>query len=186
MKFTEGARKEPGNTTEWMKVNKLSPNPKKTEFIIIGHPPSTRKLPETLEPNSSEIKRVEKTKYLGIIIDGNLNWDEQFKQIRSKINTGLMSLKWLKKILPQSQLCCVYYSYLYDFCCFLFLKNQLLCEGSSLVDSHSIALNDKKPANMAAETVTDMKGNVVKMEADFSQSVDKMLPECEGLVKVSF
>ena len=39
---------------------------------------------------------------------------------------------------------------------------------------------------MAAETVTDMKGNVVKMEADFSQSVDKMLPECEGLVKVSF
>ena len=39
---------------------------------------------------------------------------------------------------------------------------------------------------MAAETVTDMKGNVVKMEADFSQSVDKMLPECEELVKVSF
>jgi len=36
---------------------------------------------------------------------------------------------------------------------------------------------------MATETVTDLKGNVVKMEADFSQSVDKMLPECESLVK---
>ena len=38
---------------------------------------------------------------------------------------------------------------------------------------------------MAADTVTDMKGNVVKMEADFSESVDKLLPECEELVKVS-
>ena len=81
-----------------MRVNKLSPNPQKTEFTIIGHPLSTRKpaLPETLELNGSEIKRVEKPKYLGIIIDENLNWDEQFKRVRSKINTGLMSLKRLK------------------------------------------------------------------------------------------
>ena len=51
--------------------------------MIIGHPCSIRKpeLPETLEINGSEIKRVEKTKYLGIIIDENLDWDEQFKRI---------------------------------------------------------------------------------------------------------
>ena len=40
-------------------------------------------------------------------------------------------------------------------------------------------------AKMAAETVTDMKGNVVKMEVDYSDAVDKMLPECEKLVKVT-
>ena len=39
---------------------------------------------------------VEKTKYLGITIDKNLNWYEQFKRTRNKINTGLMSLKRLK------------------------------------------------------------------------------------------
>ena len=38
-----------------------------------------------------------------------MDWDEQFKRIRSKIKTGLMSLKRLKNILPQSQLCSVYY-----------------------------------------------------------------------------
>ena len=38
---------------------------------------------------------MEKTKYLGIINGENLNWDEQFKRVRSKINTGLMSLKRL-------------------------------------------------------------------------------------------
>ena len=109
--MTECARKELANIAEWMRVNKLSPNPQKTEFMIIGHPLSTRKpeLPETLKLNGSEIKRVEKIKYLGIIIDENLNWDEQFKRVRSKINTGLMSLKRLKNIPPQSQLCCVYY-----------------------------------------------------------------------------
>ena len=80
-KMTEDARNELANIAEWMSVNKLSPNPQKTEFMIMGHSLSTRKpeLPEALELNSSEIKRVEKTKYLGIIIDENLDWDEQFK-----------------------------------------------------------------------------------------------------------
>ena len=40
-------------------------------------------------------------------------------------------------------------------------------------------------SKMASETVTDMKGNVVKMEADYSQTVDKTLPECEAHVKVA-
>ena len=61
--------------------------------MTIGHPLSIRKpeLPETLELNGSEIKRVEKSRYLGISIDENVNWDGQFKRIRSKINTGLMT-----------------------------------------------------------------------------------------------
>ena len=65
----------------------------KTELMIIGHPLSTKKLElsETFELNGSEIKRVEKVKYLGLIIDEKLHWDEQFKRIGSKINTGLMS-----------------------------------------------------------------------------------------------
>ena len=109
--MTVCARKELANIAEWMRVNKLRPNPQKTEFMIIGRPLSIRKpeLPETLKLNGSEIKRMEITKYLGIVIDENLNWDEQFQRVRSKINTGFMSLKRLKNILPQRQLCCVYY-----------------------------------------------------------------------------
>ena len=91
------AHKELVDIAEWISGNKLSTNPQETEFMIIGHPLSTRKqaLPETLELNGSEIKRVEKPKYLGIIIDGHLSWDEQFKRVRSRIKTGLLSLKWL-------------------------------------------------------------------------------------------
>ena len=101
--MTECARKELANIAEWMRVNKLSPNPQKTEFMNIGYPPSTRKpeLPDTLKLNGSEVKGGDKTKYIGIVID------ENFKRVRSKINTGLMSLKPLKNILPHSQLYCV-------------------------------------------------------------------------------
>ena len=34
-------------------------------------------------------------------------------------------------------------------------------------------------------TSTDMKGNVVKMEVDYSDTVDKRIPECEALASVS-
>ena len=34
-------------------------------------------------------------------------------------------------------------------------------------------------------TSTDMKGNVVKMEVDYSDTVDKRIPECEALAAVS-
>ena len=43
-------------------------------------------------------------------MDEYLNWDEQFKSVKSKICGGLASLQKLKNILPQSKLCCVYYA----------------------------------------------------------------------------
>ena len=37
---------------------------------------------------------------------------------------------------------------------------------------------------MASETVTDMKGNIVKMEVDYSETCDKRIPELEEAAKV--
>ena len=37
-----------------------------------------------------------KTKYLGVIIDENLDCDEQFKLAKTKISAGLVNLKRLK------------------------------------------------------------------------------------------
>ncbi|XP_057311225.1 26S proteasome non-ATPase regulatory subunit 12-like [Hydractinia symbiolongicarpus] len=36
---------------------------------------------------------------------------------------------------------------------------------------------------MASETITDMKGNIVKMEVDYSETCDKKIPECEEMAK---
>ena len=71
------AHKELSNIVEWMRVNKLSPNPQKTEFMIIGYLLNMRnlELPEKLELNGSGVAMRDKRKYLGVIINKNLDWD---------------------------------------------------------------------------------------------------------------
>ena len=109
-KLVEDAHQELSNIAELMRVNKLSPNPNKTEFMIIGHPLKTKnlELPEVLKINNSDIKRVNKTKSLGVIVDEKLTWNEQFKRIKDKMSGGLAALKKLKNVVPQSQLCSVH------------------------------------------------------------------------------
>ena len=60
--------------------------------------------------NGTEIKRVPKSKALGVVIDESLTWDNQFKAVHSKICGGLSALKKLKDIIPQSQLCSVFHA----------------------------------------------------------------------------
>ena len=104
------AQEELTQISEYMRLNKLSANPQKTEYMIIGHPRRTNKVEihETLRLNGADIKRVKKTKSLGVIVHEGLNWEEQFKTIKGKVSGGLTSLKKLKNILPQSQLSNVY------------------------------------------------------------------------------
>ena len=69
--------------------------PGKTEYMVIGHPRRKKKgeISEPLNLNDSEIKRVTKTKSLGVMVDGGLNWDDQFSKVKGKIRGGLKSLK---------------------------------------------------------------------------------------------
>ena len=81
------AHKELRNISEWMQINKLSANPKKTEYMIIGHPRRTNKveISEPLNLNDSEIKQVAKTKSLGVMVDEGLNWDDQFNKMKGRL-----------------------------------------------------------------------------------------------------
>ena len=63
------------NLSEWMRINKLSPNSQKTKVMIIGHPLKTKhpSLPESLVLNYHNIKRVTQTNSLGLTGDQNLS-----------------------------------------------------------------------------------------------------------------
>ena len=65
-------------------MNKLSPNPTKTEYMIIGYLMKAKgtNSPAGLELGSKEIKKVSNTKSIGVMVDEYLNWDEQFKSVR--------------------------------------------------------------------------------------------------------
>ena len=104
------AQEELTHVSEYMRLNKLSANPQETEKMIIGHPRRANKVEvqETLKLNGSDIKQVQKTKSLGVVVDKRLNWEEQFQTVIRKVYGGLASLKKLKNMLPQSQLSNVY------------------------------------------------------------------------------
>ena len=71
--LAEGAHQELFNLSERMRVNKLSPNPEKTGFMVIVHSLNIKNLhlPEGLKLNYSDIRRVDKTKSLRVIADEN-------------------------------------------------------------------------------------------------------------------
>ena len=79
------------NISEWMRINKLSIHPEKTEFMVIDHPRRQSKLPE-LQPfylDNIRITQVHKTKYLGLTVDDKLSWSEQHKSVKGKVAGGL-------------------------------------------------------------------------------------------------
>ena len=75
-RMIDNASQEMLNLSEKMRINKLSSNPQKAEFMIVGHPLKAKhpSLPESLVLNNHNIKRVTQTESLRLIVDKNLSW----------------------------------------------------------------------------------------------------------------
>ena len=72
------------NISNWMRINKLNLNTSKSEYMVIGHRQQLNKLGNDLPDlilDNEVIKRVDKTKYLGINIGESLNWRELLKKV---------------------------------------------------------------------------------------------------------
>ena len=76
--------------------------------MVTGHQRRINEIDDLppLKLNDSEIKRVEKAKSLGVIVDEGL----KYKSLTGKLVGGLSSLKKLKDVLPRSKLCDVYHA----------------------------------------------------------------------------
>ena len=86
----------------WLKANRLSLNIAKKEYMVIG----TRQKLITQDLNkmnihvdSTQIKRVQHTKSLDLIIDDNLNWKNHFSAICKKISSGIGALKRVRRFI---------------------------------------------------------------------------------------
>ena len=101
---------EMANVAEWMRQNRLSLNANKSKFMVIRHSRQHNNLDELneIEVNQEKIGRVTKTKYHGLNIEENLSWNDQYKEVKAKVKSGLSALQRLKDILPQSKLAAVY------------------------------------------------------------------------------
>ena len=90
--------------SEWLKVNKLSLNTKKTKEMIF-HMPQKQVTTPKLEIDGTCIECVNGFNYLGITIDKHLNWQDHINSIANKISKYIGILNKLKKyVLPKTLL----------------------------------------------------------------------------------
>ena len=106
--------KELENINEWFKVNKLSLNVKKTNFILFHPKWKSDYLPLNLPKltiNDYEITHTTTTKFLGVLLDENMTWKEHIKTIESKISKNLGILYRTKHVLNRECLKNLYFSF---------------------------------------------------------------------------
>ena len=95
--------------TSWCVENKLLLNTDKTKEVIFDF----RNKPTELKPvviNGCEIEQVSSYKYLGVIIDNKLTWEEQAKSVNSKINKRMFFLRKLNSFHVDKTILELFYS----------------------------------------------------------------------------
>ena len=87
---------------DWLQANKLSLNFLKTEYMVIGTEQMLTQMGSIpkIKIGSSYLKRVVKTKSLGLIIDDNLRWEEHMDYIYSKIKQSIGIISTTKGVIP--------------------------------------------------------------------------------------
>ena len=103
---------------EWFKANKLSLNVKKTNYTFF-HKRSHRddiplKLPD-LSIDNINIKRTSCIKFLGVLIDENLNWGDHIKHVNNKIAKGIGLLYRARIFLDKHCLKSIYHSFIHPY-----------------------------------------------------------------------
>ena len=63
----------------------------------------------TISVNGQKIKQVDKVKFLGVIIDENLSWDEHIRHLESKLLASIVLIKRVKKFIPSTQYVNIYH-----------------------------------------------------------------------------
>ena len=98
----------------WLTENKLNLNVSKSHFMIFHR---TRIKTDSIKIalGKSRIKQVPFTKFLGVIIDDNLNFDNHISYIKNKISKGLGILIKAKKYLNIRILMNLYYTFVYPY-----------------------------------------------------------------------
>ncbi len=80
-------------TRLYMNANKLLINGKKTQFLLYKPKGKTKvQINEKLKIDDLEIEQVNHARYLGVIFDDKLNFEEQFNRIKSKLKDGVKAL----------------------------------------------------------------------------------------------
>ena len=101
--------------TDWFCANKLSLNVSKTNYMVFGNHNITANQNNILSIGNTHIQRKSVAKFLGVLIDDQLNWFDHIKHVKSKMSSSLYCMNSAKNILTKNELIILYYSLLYPY-----------------------------------------------------------------------
>ena len=106
---------EMAKIVEWLRSNKLSLNIKKTHYMIFKRTRGSLKLDSEVNISGIKIEKVKVTKFLGVMIDEHLKFNDHIQYIKGKMSRGLGVLYKAKRVLNKSILLTLYYSFVYPY-----------------------------------------------------------------------
>ena len=99
------------NLHQWCCINKLLINLSKTNITIITPKQTNATIPHLhLTSNGFAINIVDSTKYLGVVIDNELNFKQHIKIIKGKVARSVGVLSKLKHFFSQNIMLQLYYA----------------------------------------------------------------------------
>ena len=94
--------------SNWLKINKLSLNIKKTHFVIFHFRQKRIDQVVNIKIDDKNIDQVTSTKFLGVIINENLTWSDHINVLLNKTNKSLGVIRKLSRTLPDDVLFTLY------------------------------------------------------------------------------
>ena len=100
---SDNINEELAKNDEWLKLNKLSLNVKKSKFMLFYMPGRNVIIPN-IHINSIKLGSFDSFNFLGITIDKHLAWKEHTHLIASNISRTVGVINRLKHYIPQNLL----------------------------------------------------------------------------------
>ena len=100
---------------DWMQINRLSSNLNKTHFILYRRKRVRISLSTDLIINNVKIDMIERTKFLGVIIDQNLSFQSHINYIKGKVARGIGILYKSKSYFNFETMRILYNAFIYPY-----------------------------------------------------------------------
>ena len=97
---------------DWFRANSLTLNVQKTNYLLFA--PYKRRYAVYLNIDNVIIKPSNNTKFLGVIVDDNLEWTQRVKNVLTKMKRNCNLMRLGKNLLSKHGLKTVYYAHVYS------------------------------------------------------------------------
>lgn len=103
---------ELANISDWLIANKLSLNTKKSNYLIFSPKNKRLKKEVTIYINNERLAEAQSVKYLGVLIDNNLNWKTHIQHTNVKISKSIGILSRLRHFVGKDVLISIYNAFI--------------------------------------------------------------------------